>query len=176
MSRTHDDVTPRVRLVPLDRRHLNSTREWANDPQLMRLLDRQHPVSVEEHEVWFNTVVQGDDCVYFAIETLDASAHVVNVWLWNIDPRHRKAELRIAIGNESARGQGFGSEAIGLACRYGFDDLGLHRIYAYVLALNPPALRAFARAGFSVEGTLRDDRWTGESYVDSWLLARVHLR
>ncbi|NOT24855.1 MAG: GNAT family N-acetyltransferase [Acidobacteria bacterium] len=165
----------RVRLVPLDRNHLNQTRQWASDPELMRLMDRQRPVTVEEHEIWFNTVVQGDDCAYFAIETLEDPAHVGNVWLWNIDQRHRKAELRIVIGDEATRGQGLGAEAIDLACRHGFQNLGLHRVYAYVLALNPTALRAFARAGFGVEGTLRDDRWTGERYIDSYLLARVHL-
>ena len=165
----------RVRLVPLDRSHLRRTREWASDPELMRLMDRRRPVTAEEHENWFNTVVQRDDCAYFAIETVENPAHVGNVWLWNIDHHHRKAELRIVIGDEAARGRGLGSEAIEGACRHGFHALGLHRIYAYVLALNPMALRAFARAGFRVEGTLQDDRWTGEGYVDSYLLARVHL-
>jgi RimJ/RimL family protein N-acetyltransferase len=165
----------RVRLVPLDRSHLGRTREWASDPELMRLMDRHRPVTAEEHEIWFNTVVQRDDCAYFAIETVDNPAHVGNVWLWNIDHRHRKAELRIVIGDVASRGRGLGSEAIDGACRHGFHTLRLHRIYAYVLALNPMALRAFARAGFRVEGTLQHDRWTGEGYVDSYLLARVHL-
>ena len=165
----------RVRLVPLARNHLDQTREWASQPELMRLMGRHRPVTVEEHEIWFNTVVQGDDCAYFAIEMPDGAAHIGNVWLWNIDRRHRKAELRIVVGDEATRGQGLGSEAIDRACRHGFENVGLHRIYAYVLALNPSALRAFARAGFGVEGTLRDDRWTGERYVDSYLLARVHL-
>ena len=164
----------RVHLVPLGRSHLSRTLQWASDPDLMRLMDRQRPVTAEEHELWFNTVVQGDDCAYFAIETPNGATHVGNVWLWNIDRRHRKAELRIVIGDEATRGRGLGSEAIDRACRHGFENLGLHRVYAYVLALNPLALRAFARAGFAVEGTLRDDRWTGEGYVDSYLLARVH--
>ena len=42
--------------------------------------------------------------------------------------------------------------------RYAFEQLGLHRVYAYVLAFNPPARRAFEKAGFALEGTLRDDR------------------
>ena len=61
----------RVRLVPLDGSHLGRTREWANDPFLMRLMDRQHPVSAAEHEVWFTSVVRGGDCAYFAIETVE---------------------------------------------------------------------------------------------------------
>ena len=167
-------VAERVRLVPLDRPHLDRTREWANDPRLMGLMDRQHPISAAEHEVWFASVVQGGDCVYFAIETVDDHVHVGNAWLWDIDRRHRKAELRVVIGHEAARGRGMGAEAIDRLCRHGFDRLGLHRIYAHVLSINPAARRAFERAGFELEGTLREDRWAVDRFVDSYVFGRVN--
>jgi RimJ/RimL family protein N-acetyltransferase len=167
-------VAERVRLVPLDRPHLGRTREWANDPHLMRLMDRQRPVPESEHETWFVSVASRDDCAYFAIETVEDAAHVGNVWLWDIDRRHGKAELRVVIGRQEARGKGLGVEAIDQLCRHAFERLGLHRVYAYVLAINPAARRAFERAGFVLEGTLRDDRRAGDGYVDGYLLARVN--
>ena len=136
-------------------------------------MDRHRLVSAAEHEAWFTSVVQGDDCAYFAIETLDGGSHVGNVWLWAIDQRHRKAELRVVIGDEAARGRGMGTEAIDRLCRHGFDTLDLHRIYAYVLSSNPGARLAFERAGFALEGMLRDDRWAGDRFVDVYLLARL---
>jgi RimJ/RimL family protein N-acetyltransferase len=166
-------VASRLRLVPLERPHLDQTRTWANDPLLMRLMDRQHPVSPAEHETWFASVVSGGDCAYFAIETVDDDVHIGNVWLWNIDRRHAKAELGVVIGEESARGKGMGAEAIDLLCRHAFERRGLHRIYAYVLSINPAARQAFERAGFVLEGTLRDDRQADGRFVDAYLLARV---
>ena len=162
-----------VRLVPLDRQHLEQTRVWANDPDLMRLMDRAQPVSTAEHEAWFASLGDRSDCSYFAIETRDTGVHVGNVWLFAIDPRHRKAELRVVIGAPTARGRGYGAEAIDRLCQYGFGELGLHRIYAYVLAINPRARRAFEHAGFALEGTLRDDRWSGDRFIDAYLLARL---
>jgi len=162
----------RLRLVALERRHLERTRAWANDAELMRLMDRAAPVAEAEHEGWFASLGAQDDRAYFAIETLPAGLHVGNVWLWAIDRRHRKAELRIVIGDSSARGRGIGAAAIAEACRHAFERMGLHRIYAYVLATNPAARRAFERAGFALEGTLRDDRWTENGFVDTYLLAR----
>ncbi len=162
-----------VMLVALDRPHLASSRAWANDPELMRLMDRAQPVSEAEHDAWFQSIHHRGDCAYFAIETSDASEHVGNIWLWAIDRRHRKAELRVVVGSAAARGRGMGAEAIDLLCRHGFERLNLHRIYAYVLANNSPARRAFERAGFVVEGTLRDDRWDGAEFSDAYLLARV---
>lgn len=139
----------------------------------MRLLGRARPVSPTEHEQWFATVVQGAACRYFAVETVDDARHVGNVWFWDIDARHQKAELRIVIGDAAARGIGLGTEVIEAACRVGFERLGLRRVYAYVLANNARARRAFERAGFRHEGTLRDDRRVDDGFLDADLMARI---
>ncbi len=163
----------RVRLVPLGAAHKERTRAWANDPELTRLMDRGKPVSEAEHEAFFAALASRDDCAYFAVELADTGAHIGNVWLWRIDTRHRKAEVRAVIGDPAARGKGAGPEAIDLLCRYAFQQLNLHRVYAYVLAINPAAKRAFEAARFFQEGTLRDDRWSGDRFIDACLLARV---
>ena len=159
----------KVCLVPFDRRHFEPTRAWANDLELSRLLDRARPVSDVEHENWTASLHGREDCVLFAIEAT-GSHHVGNVWLWAIDPRHRNAEVRIVVGETQALGRGIGSEAIRLIADYARDRLNLRRLYAYVLATNPRARRAFEKAGFELEGTLRQDRWAGERYADVWLL------
>jgi RimJ/RimL family protein N-acetyltransferase len=162
-----------VSLFPFERRHLDVTREWSNNPELMRLLDRGQGVSVAEHERWFTSLAGRTDCIYFAIELNADDRHIGNIWLWQIDHRHRRAELRIVIGDTSQYGRGAGSEAISLLCEHAFTQLKLHRIYAYVLAINPRARRAFENAGFALEGTLRQDRLSGESYTDVYLLGRL---
>ncbi len=163
----------RVSLEALSRRHLDATRRWANDAELARLLDRAWPVSEMEHDAWFAQLQQHRDRVYFAIETRIDGAHVGNIWLWDIDSRHRKAELRVVIGETQALGSGIGSESIDLMCRFAFDRLNLRRVVAFVLSTNPRARRAFEKAGFQLEGTLREDRWTGADYSDVYLLGRL---
>jgi len=160
-----------VRLCPLERRHLEKTLEWANDPELMRLLNRAHAVSIEEHEQWFEAIQKREDCCYFAIESAEGM-HLGNVWLWNIEPRHRRAELRIVMDLDHA-GKGAGTEAINRLCDYAFERFNLHKVYAYVLAINPRARRSFEKAGFVLEGTLREDRWTGETFTDVYLLGKL---
>lgn len=161
-----------VHLGPLDRRHLDATRAWANDPGLAHLLDRAWPVSDSEHDAWVARLAGRRDCLYFAVETNDDSRHIGNVWLWDIDWRHRRAEVRIVIGSQGADGRGLGTEAIDLVSRFAFERLNLHKLYAHVLGHNPRARRAFEKAGFDIEGTLKADRWTGDRYVDVHLLAR----
>ena len=165
-----------VALQPLAPVHKARIREWANAPDIMRLMNRARPVSESEHDEWFASIPRRADCAFFAIETLADRRHVGNVWLWDVDQHHRRAEVRIAIGDPDARGRGLGREAIALAADYAFSVLLLHRVYAYVLAINPGARRAFEHAGFVVEGTLREDRWTGESFTDVFLLGKLNPR
>ena len=65
----------------------DKTREWANDPELMRLLNRAPADFHSEHQQWFASLKKRKDCVYFAIET-KAHSSTGNIWLWNIDLRH----------------------------------------------------------------------------------------
>src|SRR5690242_12078873 len=94
----------KVILRPLDHSHAEKTRQWVNDAELARLLGRARPVSDREHEEWLTAVGKREDCVFFAICEREGGRHIGNVWLWNIEPRHQKAELRIVIGEAGHAG------------------------------------------------------------------------
>ena len=162
-----------VSLHPFDRPHLERTRAWVNDPELSRLLGRARPVSDDEHEAWFRSLQDSKTSVHFAIETNADRRHIGNVWLCELDWRHRTGELRVVIGDSGGLGRGLGTEAIALLCAYGFERLNLHKIRAYVLGINPRALRSFEKAGFAVEGVLKEDRWDGDRFCDVYLLGRL---
>lgn len=162
-----------VTLRPLERRHLAATRAWANDSELARLMDRARPVGEGEHEAWFAALQGREDCAYFAIEANADGRHLGNVWLWAIDPRHRKAEVRIVLGADDAQGRGLGAESLLLVSDHAFGTLGLHKLYAYVLGFNDRARRAFEKAGFVVEGVLKADRRTMDGWTDVYLLGKL---
>jgi RimJ/RimL family protein N-acetyltransferase len=163
----------RVRLVPLAENHLGATFEWVNDPAMMRLLGRTAPVEPDEHQRWFLGLSTRTDCRYFAVETTESGRHVGNVWLWDMNAPDRKSEVRVLFGDEASRGHGYGSEAIALLANLAFTTFDVHRLYAYVFARNPRAKRAFEKAGFVVEGLLRQERRFGNEFIDVYLLARL---
>lgn len=166
-------MTGAIVLAAFEARHHDRTLTWTNDPELSVLLNRGRRVDPDEHRRWCEGLPNRADLKMFAIEEGSGRRHIGNVWLAGIDVRHRKAEARIVIGERDAVGRGAGTEAIRQLTAHAFDALDLQRIYAYVLDINPRARRAFEKAGFAVEGTLRRDRWTGERFVDVVLLARL---
>lgn len=51
--------------------------------------------------------------------------------------------------------QGVASEAVRRIVEFGFDEIGLHRIFAHHMTINPASGRVLQKAGFRHEGTLR---------------------
>ncbi len=86
---------------------------------------------------------------------------------WN----DRHARLAIGIFDRRFWSQGYGSEAIRLILRYGFEDLGLHRIDLVVLAFNHRAIRCYEKCGFRHEGVLRDNALIDGVWHDDVLMA-----
>jgi len=60
----------------------------------------------------------------------------------------------------------YGTEATQLMLKYGFMTLNLNRIVLNVYSTNPFALRAYKKAGFILEGTLRQDMFREGKYID----------
>ena len=65
-----------------------------------------------------------------------------------------QAEIGYWFGREYW-GQGFCTEAVVAVIDYGFETLGLHRIFAQHISRNGASARVLEKAGFSKEGVLR---------------------
>ncbi|MGC5019555.1 GNAT family N-acetyltransferase [Micromonospora sp. DT47] len=86
---------------------------------------------------------------------------------WSRRTRRRccgDAELDISLGEKVCWGRGYGTEAMRLICRYGFDKMRLHRISLWVADENAAAIRVYTKVGFVEEGRAResfrrDGRW-----------------
>jgi RimJ/RimL family protein N-acetyltransferase len=76
------------------------------------------------------------------------------VSLREIDRVHLQAELGFWIG-VPYWGQGYATEAAQAILRYGFETLGLNRVYAHHMARNPASGRVLERTGMQHEGVLR---------------------
>jgi [ribosomal protein S5]-alanine N-acetyltransferase len=63
----------------------------------------------------------------------------------------QNAYLGYSIG-ERWNGQGLATEAVGVAMRFAFDDLALHRVQAAVMPRNIGSIRVLEKNGFREEG------------------------
>ncbi len=115
-------------------------------------------MSLAKEADWVERVTRGQDPseMTFAICLVQGDRHIGNCGLEAIDRDNGTATFGILIGEADCRGQGYGEEAVRTLCRYGFDELRLHKIRLDVHEGNP-AVKTYERVGFRKEGLLREE-------------------
>lgn len=147
--------------------------QWRNNPRVRNNFIYQKPFTKEGHENWVRTMVDTGKVLQFIIVDLSDGQPVGSVYFRDIDKEHSKAEYGIFIGEDSAVGKGFGSEAARIAVEYGFEELGLHKIFLRVFADNAEAIRSYEKAGFVKEGYFKDDVCIDGRYKDLIFMAII---
>lgn len=89
--------------------------------------------------------------------------------LFDSDPLSRHAEAGVSLLPE-ARGRGIGTSAVAQLVEFGFVRRNLRRIHLQAIASNAAAIRAYEKAGFLVEGRLREHAWVRGAYEDIVLM------
>jgi RimJ/RimL family protein N-acetyltransferase len=85
--------------------------------------------------------------------------------LFGIDELARNAELGIGILAEF-RGKGYGTAAVAQLVEFAFVRCNLHRVHLQAIASNLAAIRSYEKAGFVLEGRLREQAWVRGAYED----------
>jgi len=159
-----------VILRPLDEGDYDALRAATDDPDVARLTGSHGEIGEEQARQWMRTRKYQTDRLDLAIVDKASGEVVGEAVLNDWDPDNQCCNFRILIGL-SGQGRGLGTEATRLIIGYGIEEIGLHRISLGVYAFNPRAQRAYEKAGFKVEGVMRDAlRWDGEWY-DEILMA-----
>ncbi|HEX2138958.1 MAG TPA: GNAT family N-acetyltransferase [Woeseiaceae bacterium] len=117
-----------------------------------------HPYEDGMAEQWIASLdarLESREQIAFAITLLDGGALAGSISLRVAAP-HRRAALGYWIG-VPYWGRGYATEAAVAVIRYGFEELGLHKITAQHMTGNPASARVMVKAGMQREGELVDE-------------------
>jgi RimJ/RimL family protein N-acetyltransferase len=146
-----------VYLRPAERDDLPTFVRWFNDADVLADLAMFAPMSRAAEEGWFERMLaaQGSTDYHFVICLAADSRPIGTTGLHEINFVDGRAEFGIAIGERSEWGKGHGTDATRAICDFGFGELRLERIGLFVYDGNDRARRAYEKAGFRHEGTMR---------------------
>jgi RimJ/RimL family protein N-acetyltransferase len=115
---------------------------------------------ISNHRDWFES---GEQAVYAV--TLRSGATLIGAIGLRIHPEDQRAELGYWIG-KAYWGQGYCTEAARALIAFGFERLGLNRIYAHHFARNPASGRVMQKIGMTHEGHLRQQVKKWDAFED----------
>ncbi|PRY14259.1 ribosomal-protein-alanine N-acetyltransferase [Pontibacter ummariensis] len=86
-------------------------------------------------------------------------------------PTHRRAEVGYQLFHDQHKGKGLMTEALGAVLSYGFEQMNLYRVEAFIADYNVPSHRLLQHSGFSEEGVVRGHYIVDGVNEDSLLLS-----
>lgn len=157
-------------LVALRRPHPNdlpSVSQWYRDNEITRLTRYQaRPMSPVEVERYFQMRMLAPDALAYSIVELPDWRLIGFTTFSSLDGDNGSVLFHITIGERDSWGHGLGTEATELMLAHAFERLGLHRVGLSVFSYNLRAIRAYEKAGFRIEGRLREAILRDDRYWD----------
>lgn len=162
-----------LRLRAITESDLPKTLEWNNRQDIKDFYAwHPFPVNLEMEKEWYNKITLSNiPTTVFGIELIKEKKLIGLSVLRNINMIHRKAELAIYIGDESARGKGYSKEATLQTLHFAFNNLGLQRVFLHVLANNEAAINLYEKVGFVREGVLRDSMFKNGKFFNEIVMS-----
>ena len=167
-------VGRRVRLREVRDDEVGRLAAWWNDPRVGTYMSSLHqPRSADAIAEMIRGWSQNDGSrCGLAIVTKDSDNLIGQCALYGVSAKDRCATFAMLLGPEH-QDQGFGSDAIEVAVRFGFHELGLHRIELGVYGFNHRAIAAYRKAGFVEEGRRRQAMYRSGGWHDNVLMGML---
>jgi RimJ/RimL family protein N-acetyltransferase len=158
---------------------------YGSDPEVVRYLD-WGPNTEEETRAFIAASMRARQAspriqYNLAVVLVESDEVIGGCRLWIESAEHRDASIGYSIAG-AHWGRGYATEVARGLLRFGFETLGMHRIWAIVEPENAASARVLEKVGMQREGRLRDHRFAKGRWRDSvlyaalapeWLIARM---
>ena len=142
---------------------------WLSDPEVNYFLEVRHEVpTLETQRALVKKIIDSDDVLYLFLLAKPLLEFIGTATL-RLKRNYLTAELGIMIGEKSYWGKGLGKTAIDLITTHVFSELDIRKITAGVYSRNVRSLNAFLKAGFTIEGVLKQQVIGADGVVDDEL-------
>jgi RimJ/RimL family protein N-acetyltransferase len=140
---------------------------WFNDAEVNRFTLRSQPLSLAEEEEFIRQLPSRPNDLVLGIVLRETDQMIGGTGFHALDQRNRHCSFGITLGEKSTWGRGYGTEATRLMLGHAFQTLNLNRVWLHVYEYNQRAIRSYEKAGFRIEGRLRQDTFRDGRYWDT---------
>lgn len=149
--------TQRLRLRRFENTDAPIVQELLSDPDVIgNLIDITLPYSLDDAHRMITDSHRAfaEESAYVFAVVRQSNDTLVGYCDLELQPQHQRGEIAYWIGRPYWW-QGYATEATKSVVRFGFEQLGLNRIFAHVLKTNSASVKVLQKAGLRLEGTFR---------------------
>lgn len=163
-----------IYLSPVEQKDLEQLRYWRNLPEYRKHFREHREISIDMQAQWYQSKVLGDpSTLMFAIRDTLTGDLLGCCGLCYINWVNRNADLSLYIGwNESYIDDvGYADEACQLLFKFGFDELGLQKIWTEIYEFDQRKYQLYMKFGFHQDGLLRNQYFHDGKWWNSYILS-----
>jgi len=158
----------RLRVEDIDDRYAS----WFQNQELM-LFYRGNPRSMVRQDLIdeFMDFEKVGEVFVYAIVVKDGNLVIGTIKIGPVHSAHKTSDLVVMIGDISFHGKGLAVEAIKLGNEIAFTEHMVRKLHGGMYADNKASIGAYLKAGWVVEGTLKDHYLVDGLFMDRVLVA-----
>lgn len=147
-----------VKLAPLHVEQVTPFYTWLQDPEIIEysLSAFQQLKTTQQIDQWFAATLAQANCLNLGIYLAETNALIGYAGLSGISATNQSGEYFIFIGEKAQWRKGVGTAVTKQILHLAFTSQHLNRVMLTVSEGNTGGLRAYTKAGFLVEGRLRE--------------------
>ncbi|MGM9945285.1 MAG: GNAT family N-acetyltransferase [Lysinibacillus sp.] len=162
-----------VYLRPIKDEDMVSIYKSCQDDEFLYMTGTRKLFTLDEIIKSYNQFSEDSTRYDFAICLLDNNEIIGDLAILDIDQENKKAGFRISLHSRNTVNKGYGTEATKLAQKFTFEELKLNRLELEVFSHNIRGIKAYVKAGFKIEGTLRQSLYMNDTYSDEVLMGML---
>ncbi len=165
----------RLRLRNLEKKDVDNIFEIYNDPRVAEYDDFE-PITEKEEAITiiknYNNQFESKSQIRWGIELLEEHKIVGTCGLSNFDENNNKCIIGYDLVYSNWN-NGIMTEAIALITEYAYENIGIHRIEAFITPGNNASIKVLLKNGYQEEGLLREMEYFKGKYQDGVVVAII---
>lgn len=154
----------------------NEYLDWFNESQVTQFLEiKRKDISKKIVIDYIETGRKTKTYFMYAICLTENKKHIGNLKIGPIIHKHKISDLVTVIGDKNYWGQGLASEAIKLGIELAFKKHKIRKLSAGIYSGNIGSIKAYKKAGFVIEGRLKDQFMKNKTFYDKILVGCFNI-
>ncbi|MEY8764936.1 MULTISPECIES: GNAT family N-acetyltransferase [Clostridium] len=167
----------KVYLAAVERNDLALFMNWRNREDFRKYFREYREINCDMQNNWYESKVLNDSStIMFSIKRIDDNRLLGCCGLCYLNWIYRYAEISIYIGldNVYIDNKGYAEESCKLLFEYGFNNLGLNKIWTEIYEFDALKKQLLDKFNFHLDGVLRENYFYNGKWYNSFILSLLN--